>query len=81
MGEYKTYEYIKNYGSDTWCRPVLVLYLIIYYKDYFLLPQYSSETVSFLRPFALRDASTLRPLAVAILSRKPCLFFLFLLEG
>ncbi len=50
-------------------------------SDYFLLPQYSSETVSFLRPFALRDASTRRPFAVAILSRKPCLFFLFLLEG
>lgn len=49
--------------------------------NYFLVPQYSSETVSFLRPFALRDASTRRPFAVAILSRKPCLFFLFLLEG
>ena len=41
----------------------------------------SSETVSFLRPLARRAASTLRPLAVAILSRKPCLFLLFLLEG
>jgi len=41
----------------------------------------SSETVSRLRPFALLDARTLRPLAVAILSRKPCLFFLFLFDG
>ena len=56
-------------------------YIPYYIKDYFLVPQYSSDTVSFLRPFALREASTLRPLAVAILSRKPCLFFLFLLEG
>jgi len=41
----------------------------------------SSETVSFLRPFARRAANTLRPLAVAILWRKPCLFILFLREG
>jgi hypothetical protein len=31
----------------------------------------SSETVSFLRPFLRRLASTLRPLAVCIRSRKP----------
>jgi hypothetical protein len=42
---------------------------------------FSSETVSFFLPFLLREASTLRPLAVAILSRKPCLFFLFRFEG
>lgn len=42
---------------------------------------YSSETVSLARPLARREANTLRPLAVAILERKPCLFFLFLLEG
>ena len=41
----------------------------------------SSETVSFALPFARRKAKTLRPLAVAILVRKPCLFFLFLLDG
>ena len=41
----------------------------------------SSETVSFLRPLARRAASTLRPLAVAILSRKPCLLILFFCEG
>jgi hypothetical protein len=41
----------------------------------------SSDTVNFLRPRALRAAKTRRPLAVAILSRNPCLFFLFLLEG
>ena len=28
-----------------------------------------------------RAASTLRPLAVAMRERKPCLFFLFLFEG
>ncbi len=41
----------------------------------------SSETESFLRPFARRAASTLRPFAVAILWRKPCLLILFRREG
>ncbi len=41
----------------------------------------SSDTVSFFLPFLLREANTRRPLAVAILSRNPCLFFLFLFEG
>ena len=49
--------------------------------NYFFFPLYSSDTVSFLRPLARRDANTRRPFFVAILSRKPCLFFLFLLEG
>ncbi len=35
----------------------------------------------FFLPLALRLAKTFRPLAVAILSRNPCLFLLFLLEG
>jgi len=48
---------------------------------YFLQPLNSSDTVNFLRPLARRAAKTRRPLAVAILSRKPCLFFLFLREG
>jgi hypothetical protein len=50
-------------------------------EDYLCLVVFSSDTVSFLRPFALREAKTLRPFAEAILSRKPCLFFLFLREG
>ena len=41
----------------------------------------SSETDSFLRPFSRRRASTLRPLAVDIRSRNPCLFFLLRFEG
>lgn len=41
----------------------------------------SSDTVNLPLPFALREANTLRPLAVAILERNPCLFILFLLEG
>ena len=49
-------------------------------SDYFLW-RGSSETVSFLRPFARRAFKTLRPLAVDILSRKPCLFRLFLFDG
>ena len=50
-------------------------------NNYFFFPLYSSETVNFARPFARRAANTRRPFFVAILSRKPCLFFLFLLEG
>ena len=41
----------------------------------------SSATVNFALPFARRAARTLRPFAVAILSRNPCLFLLFLFEG
>jgi hypothetical protein len=41
----------------------------------------SSETLSFLRPFFLLEEITLRPLADDIRSLKPCLFFLFLLDG
>jgi hypothetical protein len=48
--------------------------------DYFL-SDCSSDTVSFFLPLALLAARTLRPLAVDILSRKPCLFFLFLVDG
>lgn len=50
-------------------------------EDYFLRPLNSSETVSFLRPLARREANTRRPLAVVIRSRKPCLFFLLRLCG
>jgi hypothetical protein len=49
-------------------------------KNYFT-PVFSSETVSFFLPVALLLDRTLRPFAVAILSRNPCLFFLFLFEG
>lgn len=49
--------------------------------DYPFRPFTSSETVSFLRPLARRAAIMARPPLVAILSRKPCLFFLFLFEG
>jgi hypothetical protein len=41
----------------------------------------SSETLNFLRPFFLLPAITPRPLADDIRSLKPCLFFLFLLDG
>ena len=49
-------------------------------KIYFL-PKNSSDTVSFLRPFALRDAKTLLPFLLDIRSRKPCLFFLLRTDG
>jgi hypothetical protein len=50
------------------------------FLDYFL-PMLSSETVSFFLPFARRAANTLRPLAVDILSLKPCLFLRLLFDG
>jgi len=49
------------------------------YPDYLSLS--SDETVSFFLPFALREANTLLPFAVDILSLNPCLLALFLLEG
>ncbi len=51
------------------------------FRDNYFLQLFSSETVSFLRPFFLRAANTLRPLAVAILLRKPCLFLRLRNEG
>ncbi|KKY62283.1 hypothetical protein Tanf_02615 [Tannerella forsythia] len=42
---------------------------------------YSSDTVSLFRPLARREANTRRPLAVDILRRNPCLFFLLRFEG
>ena len=42
---------------------------------------FKSDDVNLALPLARREANTLRPLAVAILERKPCLFFLFRLEG
>lgn len=45
------------------------------------LPWFSSLTLSFLRPFARRAASTLRPPTVCMRWRNPCLLFLFLLWG
>jgi len=48
--------------------------------NYFLCC-FSSETVSFLRPRFLLAESILLPLAVDILSRKPCLLRLLRCEG
>ena len=50
-------------------------------KKYYSLSNFSSDTVNFFLPLALLAANTLRPFAVAMRSRKPCLFFLFLLDG
>lgn len=49
--------------------------------DFYALPDMLSDTVNLFLPFARRDANTLRPLALSILLRKPCLFTLFLFEG
>ena len=51
-----------------------------FFEDYFL-PRLSSDTVSFFLPLALRAASTLRPLAVDILSLNPCLCLRLVFEG
>ena len=52
----------------------------IFFSDYYL-PRLSSDTVSFFLPLALRAASTLRPLAVDILSLNPCLCLRLVFEG
>lgn len=49
-------------------------------KNYFF-NVFSEDTVNLCLPFALLDLITLLPLAVDILSLKPCLFLLFLREG
>lgn len=49
------------------------------FSNYF--PAIELLTVRRLRPLARRRAKTLRPSAVDILSRKPCLLTLFLLDG
>ena len=46
---------------------------------YYLLIEWETDRRA--RPLARRRASTLRPSAVDILKRKPCLFTLFLFEG
>ena len=48
---------------------------------YYCLCLRSSETLNFFLPLALLLAKTALPLAVDILSLKPCLFLLFLLDG
>jgi len=44
----------------------------------YALCSFTSETDNLFLPLALLAANTLLPLAVAIRSRKPCLFLLFL---
>jgi hypothetical protein len=48
-----------------------------FWKFYFI----SSETVSRLRPFALRALITFCPFTVDILFLNPCLFLRFLFDG
>ena len=60
------------------------VYLISHYNtpEQYELDSPSSEEIDTLfLPFALRLDNTFLPLAVDIRSRKPCLFFLFLLDG
>ena len=57
-----------------------IRYIIMILLESYLLA-ISSDTVSLFLPFALRRANTFLPLTVDILSLKPCLFFLFLLDG
>jgi hypothetical protein len=53
----------------------------MYLKRNYFLQDASSETVNFLRPFLRRAARTLRPFAVLIRLRKPCLFLRLRNEG
>lgn len=55
-----------------------LLYMII--KENYLLAR-DALTVKLFLPFALLAANTLLPFGVDILSRKPCLFLLFLSDG
>ncbi len=64
----------KKKGS---CEPFVLDSLEVYYALCF----FSSETLSFFLPLALRAEITLRPLCDSILDLKPCLFFLFLFDG
>lgn len=59
----------------------LVFHFNIFLKEGNYFNFSSSETVSFFLPLALLRAKTLRPLLLLIRSLKPCLFFLFRLEG
>ena len=61
--------------------PVWVAFEMALKGSIYFLWSFLSETVKLFLPFALRDDNTLRPLAVAILSLKPCLLRLFLLDG
>jgi hypothetical protein len=54
---------------------------VISSDNYYPFNLSSGETDSFFLPLALREARTLLPLGVDILSLKPCLFALFLLDG
>ena len=54
------------------------LYMII--KENYLLAR-AALTVKLFLPFALLAANTRLPFGVDILSRKPCLFLLFLSDG
>jgi hypothetical protein len=56
-------------------------FFILLSRNLYALWRPSSATVSYALPLARRAANTRRPLAVAILSRNPCLFLLFLCEG
>ena len=65
-------------------KKVLLLKATPFYQmvfNHYFLCLGSEDTDNFFLPLALLRASTFRPLADAIRSRKPCLFLLFLLDG
>jgi len=68
-----------NKKAEEWKTRSSAFLLLISLGNYFLAME--SETVSLFLPLLLLAAITLLPLAVDILSLKPCLFLLFLLEG
>ena len=69
---------IAKYGSKQKKQTGRFALIVSFRDDIYALCNFSSETVSFFLPFALRAANTRRPFLVAILSRNPCLFLRFL---
>ena len=58
-----------------------MLFIYIEKINSYILCRLSSDTESFFLPFDLLLDNTFLPALLDILSRKPCLFFLFLREG
>jgi hypothetical protein len=72
---------VQNEKGDKLFTSFCFIYADLYLIAGYFLSLFSSDTVSFLRPFALLLANTLRPFFVAILALNPCLLDRFLLDG
>lgn len=61
--------------------PIEKLFELTFYRRDVTRAQNQIQTLSFLRPFARRLLMTLRPLAVAMRARKPCVRLRLILLG